>query len=62
MLVSQATYVKTKFAAEILGVSVSTLEKWRAAGKGPAYRRFGPKTLRYARADLDAFADEMSAA
>ena len=42
-------------AAEILGLSVRTLEGWRVRGGGPIYRRFG-RRVRYARADLLAWA------
>lgn len=41
--------------AEYLGVSVSTLAKWRLTGHGPAYSKFQNKHIRYAPADLLAF-------
>jgi hypothetical protein len=31
------------------------LDKWRWAGIGPAYCKIGPRTVRYRKADLDAF-------
>jgi len=33
--------IAAESAAEILGVAVATLEKWRGAGNGPAFFRFG---------------------
>lgn len=33
-------------AAEI-GVPTSTLEKWRAAGTGPEFKKFSPQVVRY---------------
>lgn len=41
-------------AAERLGVSIRTLQKWRLRGGGPVYRKFG-SAVRYGEADLEAF-------
>ena len=46
--------VKTSVAAEILGVSVRTLEDWRAKGKGPKYVRIG-KMVRYEVGALESY-------
>ena len=35
-----------------IDVRDSTLNAWRAAGKGPAFKRVG-RTVRYAKADVD---------
>ena len=44
-------------AAEILGISARTLDRWIAAGTVPAHK-LGPRTVRIHRADLEAlFAD-----
>ena len=43
-------------AAELLGVSVSTLRNWRFSGKGPRYFRVGDRSIRYDPSDLRAFA------
>ena len=40
-------------AAELLGVSPRTLQKWRVTGEGPAFIKLG-KRVGYTRADLDA--------
>jgi hypothetical protein len=42
-------------AARWLGLSESTLEKWRLVGCGPPFRKFG-RSVAYARADLEAWA------
>ena len=44
----------TASAARALGLSPSTLNKWRTAGTGPAFVRMGA-AIRYRRADLAAF-------
>lgn len=43
-------------AAKLLGLRVTTLRRWRWAGRGPAYRKIGG-AVRYHLADLSAFAD-----
>ena len=43
-----------KEAARYLGVSLSTIRRWRRGHTGPAYYRFGD-VLRYGREALDAF-------
>ena len=42
-------------AAQLLGLSVSTLRNWRFSGKGPRYYKLG-RSVRYDPADLRAFA------
>jgi excisionase family DNA binding protein len=51
---SRPIRVPTKIAAKYLGVSVRTLEDWRAKGKGPTFRKIGYR-VRYEISDLDAF-------
>jgi predicted DNA-binding transcriptional regulator AlpA len=43
-------------AAELLDVSVSTLSRWRASGRGPKAVRLGGK-IRYRLSELRAFID-----
>jgi hypothetical protein len=50
-----STLARGPRAAEVLGVSVRTLEKWRLTGQGPRFIRLG-RAVRYALADLEAFA------
>lgn len=42
-------------AAARLGLSKSTLDKWRCAGKGPRYIKSTDRAVRYDPADLDAW-------
>lgn len=49
--------LKPSEAAAFLGVSVRTLEGWRARGGGPLFLRVGPKLIRYCERDLNAFQD-----
>lgn len=54
------TIMKVEMAAEYLGMSVSTLNKWRCHGGGPLFMKLG-RAVRYRREDLDAFiAERMS--
>jgi len=46
--------LRTKPAAEYLGVSPGTLEVWRCKGRGPRYSKLG-KVVVYDPQDLDAF-------
>lgn len=47
--------VNEKEAAKYLTVSLPTIRRWRGIGKGPVYKKIGPKTIRYAMADLERF-------
>jgi excisionase family DNA binding protein len=47
-------YLSEREAATHLGLSRKTLTRWRWAGKGPAFHKFGG-AVRYARDDLAAF-------
>jgi predicted DNA-binding transcriptional regulator AlpA len=44
-------------AAALLGLSPKTLSRWRWAGRGPAYRKFG-SSVRYAVVDLERYTSE----
>ncbi|QAZ66798.1 helix-turn-helix domain-containing protein [Solidesulfovibrio carbinolicus] len=46
--------LRTREAAEYLGVSPGTLEVWRCKGRGPRYCKLG-KVVVYDPTDLDAF-------
>ena len=48
-------YLTTPEAAEHLGLSPRTLERWRVTGEGPRYRKLG-RAVRYSIEDLEAFA------
>ena len=43
-------------AAEFLGLSTRTLERFRLEGRGPAFRKFGRRVM-YALEDIMAWAD-----
>ena len=40
-------------AADYLGISKKTLQRWRFDHKGPAYAKLNGKLIRYRLADLD---------
>ena len=46
--------VKERDAAELLGVSVRTLQKWRLQGDGPRFVKLG-HAVRYDGQDLEAY-------
>lgn len=46
----------TAQAANILGISPRTLERWRLEGKGPTFRKFGKRAL-YTELDLIEWSD-----
>ncbi|MHB1313015.1 MAG: helix-turn-helix transcriptional regulator [Gemmatimonadaceae bacterium] len=41
--------------AKLLGVSTSTLQAWRALGKGPSFAKLSRRTVRYQRAAIAAW-------
>lgn len=57
----KTTLIKKPEAAQILGVSVRTLEKMIARGAIPAYK-IGPKLVRLRREELEAYLDSHRAA
>jgi len=48
-------YLSTREAANWLGLSPRTLDRYRVSGDGPAFHRFGSR-VRYLAADLDDWA------
>ena len=48
--------------AERYQLSVSTIQKWRVAGGGPAHIIIGTATVRYREQDLVAYEDSRAAA
>jgi hypothetical protein len=50
-----STLVNEDEAARILALRVTTLRRWRWAGKGPAFRKIGASAVRYSLADLEKF-------
>lgn len=49
--------LSTKKAAERLGISTRTLEKWRLTGQSPPYRKLG-RAVRYDPADVEVWLEE----
>ena len=47
--------VRSAQAATYLGISPSTLAKWRMRGEGPPFHRCGPRIVLYFIDDLDAW-------
>jgi len=45
-------------AANYLGLSRSTLAKWRMNGAGPPFHRCGPRIVHYYKDEIDAWLDE----
>jgi predicted DNA-binding transcriptional regulator AlpA len=59
-------FVTRKEVAEILGVSIKTLDRWGLIGKGPRYRKFGnpnsrSASARYLLRDVFAWAERQAA-
>jgi predicted DNA-binding transcriptional regulator AlpA len=52
------TKLRSKDAAAHLGVTRSTLAKWRMNGKGPQYHRCGPRIVYYYEDELNAWQTE----
>ncbi|MGH6743496.1 helix-turn-helix transcriptional regulator [Novosphingobium sp.] len=44
--------------AEVLGVGLKTLERWRSTGEGPRFVKLSPGTVRYRAIDLNTFVAE----
>lgn len=49
----------TRGAANYLGLTKSSMEKWRVQGNGPRFRKHG-RTVRYRKADLDQWSESQS--
>ena len=55
----EAALLSPEQAADYLLLSISTLARWRIAGKGgPVFVRVSPQRIGYRRADLDKFIEE----
>jgi excisionase family DNA binding protein len=52
-------FLKASEAAKYLGVSESTVVRWRLAGDGPYFFRFPGGAIRYAVDDLEAWMQSM---
>lgn len=59
-------FVTRREVAEILGVSIKTLDRWALEGRGPRFRKFGgtearSTPARYALSDIYAWAERQEA-
>jgi predicted DNA-binding transcriptional regulator AlpA len=54
------TYLTSEQAADEIGVSLSTLAKWRVAGKGPPFKRLGGRVY-YPEQEISRYLDEQEA-
>ena len=50
---SSSAFLSESEAADYLGISRKTLQRWRFDHKGPAYAKLNNKLIRYRLADLD---------
>lgn len=55
---SSRELLTTDEVAELIRVDISTLKRWRAAGKGPSYIRIGEDKILYRRATIETWLDE----
>ena len=55
-MTDENNYLDPHQAARLLGLSAKTLARYRVAGTGPVFHRFGTR-IRYLREDLQAWAE-----
>ena len=51
----ESNFLNTRQAADFLGLSTRTLDRFRVSGDGPVFHRFGGR-VRYSRPDLECWA------
>jgi excisionase family DNA binding protein len=61
-MTAKKRFLKASEAAKYLGVSESTVVRWRLAGDGPYFFRFPGGAIRYAVDDLEAWMQSMKVA
>lgn len=47
-------------AAVQLGISISTLKRWRHEGRGPLFVKHSPRCIRYMQSELDKYMGQRS--
>ena len=57
---SSSAFQTESEAAEYLGISKKTLQRWRFDHKGPAYAKLNGKLIRYHQADLDEWMNQQT--
>jgi excisionase family DNA binding protein len=55
---SSSAFLSESDAAEYLGLSKKTLQRWRFNHKGPTYAKLNNKLIRYHHADLDEWVNQ----
>ncbi len=53
----QDVLLSEKRAAQLLGLSEKTLQKWRLTGTGPQFVKISARCIRYRRRDLTSWAE-----
>lgn len=46
-------WLREREVAALAGAHPDTVRRWRQLGTGPRWHRFGPRTIRYRRADVE---------
>ena len=57
---SSSAFLSESEAADYLGISKKTLQRWRFDHKGPAHAKLNNKLIRYHLPDLDEWMDQQS--
>ena len=57
---SSSAFLSESDAAEYLGISKKTLQRWRFGHKGPAYAKLNNKLIRYHLPELDEWMDQQT--
>ena len=55
-------YINEKQVAEMLGISVRSLQGWRCRGRGPRFYRLGGDSVRYRTDEVQAWAESQPGA
>ncbi|MBM3740407.1 MAG: helix-turn-helix domain-containing protein [Acidobacteria bacterium] len=55
-------YINEKQVAEMLGISVRSLQGWRCRGRGPRFYRLGGDSVRYRADEVQAWAESQPGA
>jgi len=58
MAIDSCRVLRTKEAAETVGLAASTLERYRQQRRGPRFVRLGPRVIGYRIADLENWLDD----
>lgn len=59
---AEEEWITVNEAARILGVSPWTVRTWIRRRRGPAHYRIGPKTIRFRRAEVEEYLEDVRVA